>query len=200
MCLRAHHFPLLNLKERMVARHAVTLIRECGLDLALLASEGAAWAETATLGRVDGARRLAGQLDGSVVVGELGVGDGDRVDQRLRVGMLRILDHLLRRSLLDDAAQIHDADAVRHVLHDCQIVADEQVGQAQLSLQILHEVKNLRLNGHVQGGDRLVGDDQVGCQGQRASKTDALELSARELVGVAVQDFFGQADLLDDHP
>ena len=54
MCLRAHHFPLLNLKERMVARHAVTLIRECGLDLALLASEGAARAETAALWRVDG--------------------------------------------------------------------------------------------------------------------------------------------------
>ena len=112
--------------------------------------------------------------------------------------MLRVLDHLLRRSLLDDATQVHDADTVRHVLNHRQVVADEQVGQPELSLQILHEVEDLRLDGHVQGRDRLVGDDQVRRQSQRTSKTDALELAARELVRVAIQDLLGQANLLDD--
>jgi len=38
---------------------------------------------------------------------------------------------------LDDLAQIHHSDTVRHVLNDRQIVADEEQREAELLLQIL---------------------------------------------------------------
>ncbi len=67
-------------------------------------------------------------------------------------------------------------------------MADEQAGQAQLSLQILHEVKNLRLDGTSPKRDRLVGDD---CRVLASGQTDALERPP-ENRGVAVQISFEQ--------
>ena len=67
-------------------------------------------------------------------------------------------------------------------MHDVQVVGDEQVAQPQLALQVDHEVQDLRLHGHVEGGDRLVGDHQGGRERQRAGQADALPLAAGELV------------------
>jgi len=39
-------------------------------------------------------------------------------------------------------------------------VADEQVGQAEALLKILHQVQDLRLHGNVQRGGRLVADQE----------------------------------------
>lgn len=149
-----------------MAGHAVPAAGQRGLGQALIGGEGAAGPEAAALGRVDGAGRLARELDGVVGVLEGRVGHGDGVDERLRVRVPRVRHDLLGGPLLHDPAQVHDADPVGHVLHDGQVVADEQVGQAQLLLQVLHEVEDLGLDGHVQGGHGLVGDDEVGRQGE----------------------------------
>ncbi len=62
---------------------------------------------------------------------------------------------------LDQAAEIHHADAVRHVAHHREIVADEQVGEAEPVLQVAHQVEDLRLHRHVERRGRLVADDEV---------------------------------------
>ena len=67
-----------------------------------------------------------------------------------------------------------------------QVVRDEEEREAQLALQVLEQVDDLRLDRHVQRGDRLVGDDQLRLQGERAGDADALALAAGELVRVAV--------------
>jgi hypothetical protein len=41
-------------------------------------------------------------------------------------------------------------------------VADEQIGQPELALQVLHQVDDLRLDRDVQRRDRLVADDEFG--------------------------------------
>ena len=80
--------------------------------------------------------------------------------------------------------------------HHGQIVGDEQVGHAEARLKLLQHVDDLRLNGNVQRGDRLVADDEVRLAGQGAGDADALALTAGELVGIAVQVILLQAHAL----
>jgi hypothetical protein len=47
------------------------------------------------------------------------------------------------------------------VAHDVEVVGDEDVGEPELALQVLEEVEDLRLDGDVERGDRLVADDEL---------------------------------------
>ena len=87
---------------------------------------------------------------------------------------------------LDDPAEVHHRDPVADVADDRQVVGDEQVGQPELALEPLEQVDDLGLDRHVEGADRLVGDDEVRVQGERPGDADPLALAARELVRVAV--------------
>ena len=83
------------------------------------------------------------------------------------------------------------------MLDDGKVVGDEQIGQPLLALQIHHQVDDLRLDRHVERGDRLVGDDQLGIERQRAGDRDALPLTAREFVRKGVHLAAPQADLIE---
>ena len=52
----------------------------------------------------------------------------------------------------------------------------------QLALQRLQQLEDLRLDGDVERGGGLVGDQQVGLVGERHGDHDALALAAGELV------------------
>ena len=54
------------------------------------------------------------------------------------------------------------------------------------SLQLLEQVEDLRLDRDVERRHRLVGDDELRLQGDRARDPDALPLAAGELVRIAV--------------
>ena len=71
------------------------------------------------------------------------------------------------------------------MLDDGQIVGDEKIRQVALFLQGFQQVDDLRLNGDVQRGDRLIADDELGVQGQRTGNADTLALAAGELMRVA---------------
>ena len=81
--------------------------------------------------------------------------------------------------------------------HDAEVVGDEQVGQAELVLQVVEQVDDLRLDRDVERRDRLVGDDELRVQRERAGDADALALAARELVRVAVAVLRREADELE---
>ena len=100
--------------------------------------------------------------------------------------MLGIFIHLRRIGGLHQLAQIHDAHPVGDVLDHGQVVGDEEIGQAQLILELDQQIDDLCLDGHVQGGDGLVADDELGIDGQRAGDADALTLAAGKFVGEAV--------------
>ena len=87
---------------------------------------------------------------------------------------------------LDDLAEVHHRDAVAHVAHDGEVVGDEDQRQPELALQVAQQVEDLRLDRHVERGDRLVGDDQLRLERERARDADALALAAGELVRIAV--------------
>ena len=69
---------------------------------------------------------------------------------------------------------------------DFEVVGDEEVGEAEVGLEVGEEVEDLGLDGDVEGGDGFVADDELGAQGQGAGDADALALAAGEFGGEAV--------------
>ena len=116
---------------------------------------------------VDGARRPAGE-------------------QRLRVAVLRRSEHRRGRPGLDQLAALHHADPVREAAHEVEVVGDEEERHAHLGLQLVEQGEDLRLDRHVEGGRRLVGDQQPRPAGERHRDHRALALAARELVRIGV--------------
>ncbi len=75
-------------------------------------------------------------------------------------------------------ALVHDDGAVGDLGDDTHVVGDEEDGHVLLLLQHLDELEDLRLDRHVEGGRRLVGDQQLGPAGQRHGDHDALAHAA----------------------
>src|SRR5690348_8273233 len=82
-------------------------------DLATFVGERAARMEGAAAGRIDRARHLAADRR-ALAASHLEV--GDRVEQHPSVRMLGPAEQCLGRRLLDDAAEVHHADARRDVI------------------------------------------------------------------------------------
>src|SRR3712207_3374761 len=102
-----------------MARDALSERRDLGP--AALVREGAARVEGAAGRRVDRVRDLALHRDA------LAPRHADiryRVEEHARIGMARAPEQLATAGDLDDAAEIHDADAARHVAHHGEVVAD----------------------------------------------------------------------------
>ena len=104
------------------------------------------------------------------------------------------------RTLLDRLAAIHHQHVVRDVADHRQVVADEQIGQAELVLQVHHQVQHLRLDRNVERRDRFVGHHDPRPQHQRARDGDALALTAGEHVRIAAVLIRPQPDLGHHRP
>src|SRR5882672_12125284 len=59
---------------------------------------------------------------------------GGSREQAARIGMRQVPPEGSRSAGLDDLAKIHDGDAVSDVLHEREIVRDEEIGHAALAL------------------------------------------------------------------
>ncbi len=112
------------------------------------------------------------------------VGIGQGLDQAERVGMQRAREQQVRRRPLHDAAGIHHDDVVRDLGHHRQVVADELDRHADAHLQFQHEIEDLRLDGHVERGGGLVGNQQLRLAGEGHRDHRALAHPARELVRI----------------
>ena len=64
------------------------------------------------------------------------------------------------------------------MLYHGQVMRHKQIGQPHLLLQIDKQVDNLRLDGNIQRGDRLVQHDKLRLHRQRAGNADSLALSS----------------------
>ncbi len=166
------------LVQRRIDRPAV-------LGLAQPLVEPAPRVEAAARRRVDRARDVALEHDALALALGNGIGDRHGGQERPRVRVARRGIHDVRWPDLDDLAEVHHRDAVADVLHHRQVVGDEQVGQAELLAQVGEQVQDLGLDRHIERRDRLVADDELGLDRERAGDADALALAARELVRVA---------------
>ena len=68
-----------------------------------------------------------------------------------------------------------------------KIVRDENIGELEFILQILHQIDHLRLDRNVQRADRFIRDDDLRIGRKRPRDSDALPLAAGKLVRIAIR-------------
>ena len=88
--------------------------------------------------------------------------------------MQRVVEDILDRTRLHDAAAIHDDDAVDRFGDDAEIMRDHHEAHARLGLDVLDELQDLRLDGDVERGGGFVGDQHRRLAGQRHRDHHAL--------------------------
>src|SRR5437667_7093890 len=118
--------------------------------------------------------------------------------------MGRLREDPLARPVLDDPAGPHDQDLVAERPDHAEVVADEHIGEAVARLELAQQVDELCLYRHVEGGGRLVEDEEARLEREGPGDRDPLPLAARELVRVAVAGLGVEPDLpegpLDQRP
>ena len=143
--------------------------------------------------------RSRGQFppDGVLVLAPFpyGIGHRDRLEQPRGVRVRRGSVNLLPGPDLDQLPEVHHPDAVRQVPHHRQVMRDQDIREVPFGLQLPHQVEHLRLDRHVERGDRLVGHDELRFQDQRPGEADPLSLPTRELVGVEGHSGLRQPDV-----
>ncbi len=77
-----------------------------------------------------------------------------------------------------------------------RIVADQQIGHTVLGLQAVEQVQNFRLHGHIQRRSRLVQQQKLRAEQQRAGYGNALTLPAGKLVRITPARVGGKPHLL----
>ncbi len=124
----------------------------------------------------------------------VGAAGGLGGEQHPGVGVLGGGEERAGRAGLDDAAGLHHRDAVGDAADDAEIVGDEEHRHALGLLDVGEERQDLGLDGDVESGGRLVGDQHVGAVGERHRDHHPLALAAGELVGVGAHPGFGVAE------
>ncbi len=117
-----------------------------------------------------------------------------RVEQTPRVRVLRPLEDLARRAVLHRAAGVHHHHGVRRLGDDAEIVRDQDDADVELALEVLDQLEDLRLHGHVERGRRLVADQDGRVVDERHRDHRALAHAARELVRVVARPAVGVRD------
>ena len=80
----------------------------------------------------------------------------------------------------------HDGDVVGHISDDGHVMGDEEDRHALVPGQGAQQVEDPRLDGDVERGGGLVGDDEIGVVGDRDGDDCPLAHAAGELVGVGL--------------
>ena len=89
--------------------------------------------------------------------------------------------------LLNNLATVHHDHAVGDLGHHTQVVRDEEHAHVELVTQVVDQVQYLGLDRHVQGGRRLVRDEQLGLARERHGDHHALAHATGHLVRVVAR-------------
>ncbi len=111
---------------------------------------------------------------------------GDGAQQGAGVGMLGVVENVIDGGLLDHPSQVHHGDVIAHLRHHTQVVGDEDDRHVDAGLQIAHQVQDLGFGGHIQGGGRLIGEQDGGGAGKRQGDHRPLAHATAQLVRVAL--------------
>ena len=104
------------------------------------------------------------------------------------VGVLRALEDLARRgpaSTISPSVITHTRSAILRTMPRSWVISS--IAMPSSRLQIAQQRQDLRLDGDVERGRRLVGDQQVGLVGERHGDHHALALAAGELVRIGAE-------------
>src|SRR5690606_61699 len=104
--------------------------------------------------------------------------------QRLRDRMARMQENVQDLAAFDDGAGIDDGHLVAYRADDVHAVRDQHDGQAQALVDVQQQAQYGLRGFGVQGGRRLVAQQDLGPVGQRPGDAHALLLPAGQLPGV----------------
>ena len=110
------------------------------------------------------------------------VGHRHRRHQPPGIGVLRVAEDLRAGAHLDHLAHEHHRHPVRDVLDHRHVMADEEIGDAELAFQRREQVEHPRLHRDIQRRDALVGDDQLRLQRKGAGDADPLALKPKLII------------------
>src|SRR5216684_3342932 len=79
-----------------------------------------------------------------------------------------------------------------------EVVADEEIGEAKLVLQVAHQIEDLCLHRNIERGGRLVADDEFGFGRQDAGDCDPLPLPAGKFMRIFPAVIGVQADQVQE--
>src|SRR5439155_26572087 len=99
-------------------------------------------------------------------------------EQRSRLRRLRPLDHLLRRSTLDDSTAREDDDAIRHATREADLVGHDH-HRLPARRQVRDHGEHLAYQARVERRRRLVEQQHHGLHRERPRDRDALLLATR---------------------
>ena len=125
------------------------------------------------------------------------VGEQIAESVRLHMGLDRsaALAHALRMlELVEIPAAVHHRHLVDHLRDDAEVVRDQQDRHPEPLAQLLHQLEDLRLHGHVERRRRLVRDQELRVAGERHRDHHALAHAARELVRIVVDALLRRRD------
>jgi len=130
------------------------------------------------------ARWKSGELwDGAGDGNELTANDGWRSSEKaLRIGMLRREKDVLCGTLFNDAPSVHDGDAMGDLGDHTEVVSNKEEGQFHFAAELVEQFEDLFLNGDIESGGGLVGDEQFGIGGEGHGNHDALAKTTGELM------------------
>ena len=114
--------------------------------------------EWAADGQVERAGDVAAERFHVLVFGCIDGKDG--FHQCLCIGMIRF-GQLVAVELFHDRAEVHDGHAVAEQADECEVVADEDVGDAFFFLQFYEQLDDLGLYRYVERAGGLVADDDL---------------------------------------
>ena len=97
------------------------------------------------------------------------------------------------RALLDDASGAHEDDQVGELRRFADVVGDDHDGLAERAEDGAQVVAQLGAHQRIQRAERLVEQQHLGVEEQRAHDRDALDLPARQLGRVAGEAVRGEA-------
>ena len=101
--------------------------------------------------------------------------------------MPRVPEQLAAGSRLDHPAGVHDVDDVTQASDDPEIVGDHHHRRTQVGDELAKQLEDLRLDGDVERGRRLVTDQQRRLAGQCDGDQRALAHPAGQLVRVLLE-------------
>ena len=76
------------------------------------------------------------------------------------------MEYCLSICKLNNLSAVHNCNGISYLSDYSKVMSDENDRSVVLALKVIHELKNLGLNGNIQGGGRFVCDDQFGVAGQ----------------------------------
>ena len=116
---------------------------------------------------------------------------GDRGHQACGVRVSRVVDDLVHRADFGHAPGVQHGHAVTGFGDHAHVVGDQHHGSTPVFADLFEQADDLRLNGHIERGGRLVGHNQLRFGSQGQGDHHPLAHAARKLVRVMVDALFG---------